>query len=610
TSGSGAWSNAANWFDVTTGLPASAPPGLLDTAEIDNPNPGTITVTGPANVASLSVNGDVTLSGAFAIGSMMFGVPPSGTGAPQPGVTTQTIALAGDFAASTVTIGSLLPVSGSPLEQSVDDAVVAVDQGAILSAGTVQLTAGDLQVDGGTVSIGNGLTLGAILTGVSGQSTPALTSGSLEVTSHGSAQLGTLAIIDGSVSLDATSTLEIGSAGTATAGTITVDSGANFLDGNWDGPAFSTQTYATVVISAPILNNGVIYTDHDLFDVVNNGIIYSDHGATLSFISGNGVFSVGVGGTIGPGVSGRIDFFSEDTIVFALGAGIPIDTSDTPQISQFGVGGDTYATIILQGITADSATYAATGTGIGTLTLDDGTTPVASLTMLGAYASDAFTVVPGSGGSLLTAHTPTPPPACFAAGTRVATPRGEVAVEALSPNDEVTLASGATAPIVWIGRRRVDCRSHPKPQDVWPVRIRRGAFAPGAPRRDLFLSPDHAVFIEDVLIPIKYLMNGETIRQIERKAVEYFHLELPAHDVVLADGLAVESYLDTGDRASFENAGRVVSLFPTFSSLAWEAYGYAPLVVTGPAVKAARRRIEIQARNRDPAPQRRKRGAA
>jgi hypothetical protein len=142
------------------------------------------------------------------------------------------------------------------------------------------------------------------------------------------------------------------------------------------------------------------------------------------------------------------------------------------------------------------------------------------------------------------------------------------------------------------------------------VRIRRGAFAPGAPRRDLFLSPDHAVFIEDVLIPIKYLMNGETIRQIERKAVEYFHLELPAHDVVLADGLAVESYLDTGDRASFENAGRVVSLFPTFSSLAWEAYGYAPLVVTGPAVKAARRRIEIQARNRDPAPQRRRCGAA
>jgi hypothetical protein len=211
--------------------------------------------------------------------------------------------------------------------------------------------------------------------------------------------------------------------------------------------------------------------------------------------------------------------------------------------------------------------------------------------MLGTYASNVFSVAAGSGDTAVSLNPP-----CFAAGTRIDTPRGEVPVEALCAGDEVTLASGGTAPIVWIGRRRVDCRSYPEPHQVWPVRIGRGAFAPGVPRRDLLLSPDHAVFVDDVLIPIKHLLNRDTIRQVARDAVTYFHLELPAHDVVLADGLAVESYLDTGDRSSFENAGRVVSLFPAFSSLAWEAYGYAPLVVTGPAVDAARRRIEMRAR--------------
>jgi hypothetical protein len=145
-----------------------------------------------------------------------------------------------------------------------------------------------------------------------------------------------------------------------------------------------------------------------------------------------------------------------------------------------------------------------------------------------------------------------------------------------------------------MGRRRVDCRSHPRPEEVWPVRIRRGAFAPDTPNRDLFLSPDHAVYAEGVLIPIKYLINGDTIRQVRRRTVTYFHLELAPHDVLLAEGLAVESYLDTGDRSSFENGGRVVALFPSFSSLVWEACGYAPLVVTGPPFDAVRRRIEMQ----------------
>ena len=75
-------------------------------------------------------------------------------------------------------------------------------------------------------------------------------------------------------------------------------------------------------------------------------------------------------------------------------------------------------------------------------------------------------------------------------------------------------AGRGAAPIIWIGRREVDCTRHPKPRKVWPVRVAAGAFGPGRPHTDLFLSPDHAVYVNEVLIPIRHLINGSTIAQV------------------------------------------------------------------------------------------------
>lgn len=184
--------------------------------------------------------------------------------------------------------------------------------------------------------------------------------------------------------------------------------------------------------------------------------------------------------------------------------------------------------------------------------------------------------------------------ACFAAGTRIATPGGEIPVEALAAGDRVRLArepDGDGAAIVWIGHRRIDCSRHPAPQDVWPVRISRGAFAPGVPHRPLFLSPDHAVLCAGGLVPVRYLVNGRTIVQVPRRAVQYFHVELAAHDVLLAEGLACETYLDTGNRADFENGGTVVRMHPALALRVWDTRACAPLVLEGPALLAARRRL-------------------
>ena len=188
--------------------------------------------------------------------------------------------------------------------------------------------------------------------------------------------------------------------------------------------------------------------------------------------------------------------------------------------------------------------------------------------------------------------------ACFAAGTRIATDHGEVAVEALSIGDRVrTVPGDRCEPVVWTGHRHIDCRRHPEPRRVRPVRISAGAFGPGLPRRDLLLSPDHAVFVDGVLIPVKHLINRRTIRQIAVHAVSYFHVELRRHAVLLAEGLPAESYLDTGNRSELRQWRHVTRLFADFGSHAQdvasirEANACAPFVVHGAELDVVRRRL-------------------
>ncbi|MBV8459249.1 MAG: Hint domain-containing protein [Acetobacteraceae bacterium] len=215
------------------------------------------------------------------------------------------------------------------------------------------------------------------------------------------------------------------------------------------------------------------------------------------------------------------------------------------------------------------------GTEIGALTLSSNLTPTELSELETVNADGGLGAVP-----------------CFAEGTLIRTTRGDVPVEELREGDLIpTEFGGAAAPVVWIGRRTVDCARHPEPRKVWPVRVRAGAFGPGRPARDLWLSPDHAVFFEGVLIPVKYLINGAAIAQVQVDRVTYYHVELPRHDVILAEGLPTESFLDTGGKCMFENGGAPMGLHPDFAILRWEAEGCAPLVVTGPEVVAARRRL-------------------
>ena len=144
---------------------------------------------------------------------------------------------------------------------------------------------------------------------------------------------------------------------------------------------------------------------------------------------------------------------------------------------------------------------------------------------------------------------------CFAEGTRIATPAGEVAVETLAPGDLVLTADGRAVPVLWVGIQTL--RRGFAHEDRAPIRITRGALGEGLPLRDLVVTADHGMVLDGVIVTAGALVNGTTIRPVERLSlpVRYrvWHIETEAHEVLLAEGAPTESYICYQGRAAYDN---------------------------------------------------------
>jgi len=170
---------------------------------------------------------------------------------------------------------------------------------------------------------------------------------------------------------------------------------------------------------------------------------------------------------------------------------------------------------------------------------------------------------------------------CFLAGTHLATPDGPRRVEELRIGDLVLTADGCAAPVHWIGVQTI-VPVFADPLRSFPVRIAAGALGPGMPRRDLLLSPDHALFLDGVLVQAGALLNGTTIVR-EREMPErftYFHVELDDHALILAEGVPTETFVDNVTRRRFDN-------YAQYEALYGEDRGIIPEMAL-PRVKSAR----------------------
>ncbi len=159
-----------------------------------------------------------------------------------------------------------------------------------------------------------------------------------------------------------------------------------------------------------------------------------------------------------------------------------------------------------------------------------------------------------------------PPPAggavaCFRHGTAIATPGGEIAVEALRIGDMVLTRAGQRRRIRWIGRREISGAEIAAAPELRPVLIRRDALGQGVPARDLYVSPQHAMLAGGLLIPAAALANGTSIQRVApRGGMQYCHIELDDQALILAEGAAAETFLDQDSRAMFHNAASYAAL--------------------------------------------------
>jgi hypothetical protein len=262
---------------------------------------------------------------------------------------------------------------------------------------------------------------------------------------------------------------------------------------------------------------------------------------TASTLSGIGTVDISNGGYVdldGTVSSGQTFIVDPST----LEIGDPADFAGTLDLS----GGDV--------LLVDGATGGTYANGAFTFDLPSGDVTIAAP----GYSSSDFSFT-SNNGTLEVQDTQNP---CYCRGTLILTELGERPVEDLKIGDLVATRTGLR-PIKWIGTRAYDPRFIRGQKSVLPIVISAGAMGAGVPSRDLWVSPEHALYIDSALVPARLLVNGMTINQVEAvERLEYFHIELDSHDVILAEGTPAETYIECDNRRIFHNAAEYAGLYP------------------------------------------------
>jgi hypothetical protein len=431
-----------------------------------------------------------------------------------------------------------------------------------VAQGSTLLDSG-LLVVGGTAGGSGAVTIGgasALLVDGSANVGGAAVSGSVAI-GQSATDTGLLAMT-GTLTIGPSGMVTLGGAGaTVRAAAVTIDANGGMLAGagvvSGDGGGSGTVTLTSITNDGTITADGALLlygsvTGAGTLAVANNAKLTLQAavgpGQTLSFAGPNGVAEFNDVGA----------FNNNDTITGFSGNDV-LDLAST---------------------TATGATW-----DNDTLTI---TTTDAPITVEGNYAADAFFVHPDGAGGTDVDLVP-----CYLAGTLILTDQGERPVETLAIGDTIITADAAARPIRWIGRRSYGGR-FAKGKHLQPICIKAGALEDGVPQRDLWISPHHAMFLEGVLIEAQDLVNCASIVQadgIER--IDYFHIELDTHDILIAEGAPSESFIDDDSRAIFQNAHEYKARYPN-SPVAPAVY-CAPRAAFGPELERARRHITARA---------------
>ena len=425
--------------------------------------------------------------------------------------------LSGTLSAIETTIGAsgTLTASGSAAAAFGDLA----DSGTLALRDQAQGTAQQLVLSG-QLALGGGTALSGLSSAVIANGGALILASGASLSASGLNELGGSVLdagalqIAGNLVADSAITL---AGGLAAAAAATIASGA-VLSGYGDVVAVSRIALTGGEILA---SGGLLTLDGDV-TMSNGGSIVIAGGSALDLMRGAAGGAISFAGTAAVLTVNDLSF--DSSAVTGMLAGDVIDLVGVPPAQLSDVDGTIAAT--------DGS-----GNFLGSFALST------------AKAQPAVTFVSDNeGGALITLGGEM---ACFARGTRLLTPNGYVPVEDFKPGDPIITRLGIRRAVRWIGRRNMELGLQAR-QDARPILVLPGAMGPGMPSRQVRLSPSHAVLIDGVLVPVMHLVNGATVlREPKRGTVTYFHIELDRHDLLMAEGLPVESYLDSNNRGEF-----------------------------------------------------------
>jgi hypothetical protein len=428
--------------------------------------------------------------------------------------------------------------SGGSVSNAASASIAGSTLGVYLSAGGTLTNAGMIVGNSGT----------AVVLGGTGSNLLVLDPG-----------FGFSGLVSGGAS--ASNTLELASG--ASVGTLT-DLGSSYVGfgqvtvgafASWmlDGTnTVSSGQTLTELSGASLIDTGTL---------VNDGAIALDPSTmTAAGLTGTGSVTIEAGSTLD--AQGTIA--GGETLAFG-GSGAYLHLDNPGSVAGSVTNFDFGETIDLKGVDPTSVNYA------GDLLSFSGGSFALSLASAGTVTASASE--DGADVTLL----------CFCANTLIQTPSGERPVQELAVGDEVTTHRGDTRPIVWIGTGKV-LATRGRRNAATPVIVRRGALAHNVPHRDLRVTKGHSLYLDDVLIPVEFLVNHRSIMWDDlAQEVALYHIELATHDVLVADGAPAESYRDDGNRWLFQNTNSGWALPPQEPC--------APVLTGGPVVDAACRRL-------------------
>lgn len=414
---------------------------------------------------------------------------------------------------------------------------------------------------------------------------------------------GTLSATGFEVKTNATFTMQSGTLSVGGSG-LMLDAGSNTTFSS--GVTLSVNALTLNGAANLTLSTGSAASPHLIQNVNTSG-----SGAKLTEVAGDLQIGSGGSGTFAVTGSGTIEFtgsLGSSSVLQLQGGTMLLDNAVNLQTGdQFAFSGSTASTLDVVSsnnfqngfsyavggfdygdklefgslsLTGDTYSYSASSKTLNVVQNGSSVLKLSNLSLASDVSSTPAFVLSGNTVSLAPASGSSV--ACFLTGSLIETEFGPQPIEHLQPGQRlVTLEAGRPAlrPVRWVGHRLVNVPEQADEGD-YPVRIRESAFGPGLPRRDLLLTAEHCLFVEGVLIPVRMLVNASSIRHdlsLRRFAVH--HVELDRHSIILAEDLATESYLDTGNRASF-GLPQAAS-----ASFEWSADAAAPLETRREAVE-------------------------